>query len=216
MQRLRNLVAFVRSRRRPHLTQRALKRQQEVARLRRDQRAVIVSTVAMFVAFFALVASIVQARISVDNERRSLRAYLDVRLPEVDLNRTIRGETLFAPDIWNTGRTPAYEVGAGIQTIIAPSNKHHFELTTEEVGVNLGQVAPGSSPGFIPIQIMPISTSLSSAFAAGRISEFHYGQVRYVDVFGQKHATYFCFVAFSDPVAKVVRYGTCPPPGKDF
>ncbi|MBI3791215.1 MAG: hypothetical protein HY275_10100 [Gemmatimonadetes bacterium] len=126
-----------------------------------------------------------------ESSRREMRAYVHFVFASYDAKTervTMRIE--------NFGRTPAHDVKymLGVTEVARATFDADF---WKEQRIEAGSVLAPGAPSVIPsIQKEPLTPARLAAIvsAGGDRAIFAFGRVDYVDVFGQRHWTRFCFV----------------------
>jgi hypothetical protein len=131
------------------------------------------------------------AREQSNTSRAQLRAYVMVdKATTVDFGPVPKAEVIFK----NYGQTPAYNLTIWTSVEVAVDDLKNKAAAPPSGPAASGSLGPG---GFVHTLDAPERVILPpevQAVKEGRASFYVYGQALYRDVFGEAHATDFCFV----------------------
>jgi hypothetical protein len=133
-----------------------------------------------------------QVFIARDTENRQLRAYLGIFYAK---NESSSGIFKAIYIIKNTGQTPAYNVKTSIRTGCKPlSSKVAFDTSLVHGGHPSTSIISPGDPAYIE-QRIPVSDSVMIFLNNGSAAFFTWGELQYMDVFGNTHTTKFRFTS---------------------
>ena len=170
--------------------------QKENTALERKNQAIAISAVVGALILVAI--GMIQACVTRDTERRQLRAYIAVDIPDHALSPPINQPTLHL-NIRNTGQTPALRVehvtGIDIRPYPLPRD-NDFSIGPVTTLPEPVTVFPGNLAvfGISEIPKRPFTPAQSTEVQIGNTKRLYiWGTVNYSDVFENSHYTNFCF-----------------------
>lgn len=159
--------------------------------------AAIAAIVAAIVATFAYIetrrqadAALEQTKISLDTEKRSLRAYISILSAAIQPQNYPNGSTVVVQiTIKNSGQTPAYDERSFISVAVAPANANPFTFwpnLDDRPRHILGPNVESTLDNAISISATDLQEVMN-----GTKKIFVWGRVEYQDVFGQSRYMIF-------------------------
>ena len=138
-------------------------------------------------------AAAAQVRVSEETAKRQLRAYVGIERVFVE-NIHIGGVPTANLHLKNFGRTPAYEYDVFSYAMIGPKDLSEEKFQLPDLAhANQSTLAPSATGHAYPSISTPWTVELDGAYRAGHLAIHVFGQVRYLDAFGEPRITDFRF-----------------------